>query len=98
MKKGKAAFLLGKQKFVIDEIEVPVCKENEVLVRIKAVGVCGSDAHYFQDGRIGDQIVPEKFIIGHEASGEVVETGRNVKSVRPGDRVVIEPGDRKSVV
>ncbi|HOC03244.1 MAG TPA: alcohol dehydrogenase catalytic domain-containing protein [Candidatus Ratteibacteria bacterium] len=92
MKKGKAAFLLGKQKFVIDEIEVPVCKENEVLVRIKAVGVCGSDAHYFQDGRIGDQIVPEKFIIGHEASGEVVETGRNVKSVRPGDRVVIEPG------
>lgn len=92
MKKGKAAFLLGKQKFVIDEIEIPECGNNEVFVRIKAVGICGSDAHYFLDGRIGDQIVPEKFIIGHEAAGEVVEIGRNVKSFKKGDRVVIEPG------
>ncbi|MCM8765040.1 MAG: alcohol dehydrogenase catalytic domain-containing protein, partial [Candidatus Omnitrophica bacterium] len=92
MKKGKAAYLLGKRKFVIDECEVPDCKDDEVLIRIKAVGVCGSDAHYFLEGRIGDQIVPEKFIIGHEACGEIVETGKNVRSAKKGDRVVIEPG------
>jgi len=92
VKKGKAAFLLGKKRFVIDEIDIPDCKENQVLVRIKAVGVCGSDAHYFLDGRIGDQIIPDKFIIGHEACGEVVDVGKNVNSVKFGDRVVIEPG------
>lgn len=92
MKKAKAAYLLGKRKFVIDDCAVPECKDDEVLVRIKAIGICGSDVHYFLEGRIGDQIVPEKFIIGHEASGEVVATGKNVKSVKEGDRVVIEPG------
>ncbi len=92
MKKGKAAFLLQKKKFVIDEIGTPDCRDDEVLVRIKAVGICGSDAHYFLEGKIGDQIVPEKFIIGHEAAGEVIETGSNVKSVKAGDRVFIEPG------
>lgn len=92
MRKGKAAYLLGKRKFVIDECEIPECKDDEVLVRIRAIGICGSDVHYFLDGRIGDQIVPEKFIIGHEASGEIFEAGKNVKSVKKGDRVVIEPG------
>ncbi|HOK80274.1 MAG TPA: alcohol dehydrogenase catalytic domain-containing protein [bacterium] len=92
MKKAMAAYLLKKKRFVIDEFEIPDCKDDEVLIRIRAIGVCGSDAHYFLDGRIGDQIVPEKFIIGHEASGEVVATGKNVKSVKEGDRVVIEPG------
>jgi len=92
VKKGKAAYLLGKRKFVIDDFEIPECKDNEVLIRIRAIGICGSDSHYFLDGRIGDQIVPEKFIIGHEASGEIVAKGRNVNSVKEGDRVVIEPG------
>jgi len=92
MKKGMAAYLLKKKRFVIDEFEIPDCKDDEVLIRIRAIGVCGSDAHYFLDGRIGDQIVPEKFIIGHEASGEIVATGKHVKSVKEGDRVVVEPG------
>ncbi|MCX7705959.1 MAG: alcohol dehydrogenase catalytic domain-containing protein [bacterium] len=90
--KAKAAYLLGKRKFVIDECEIPECRDDEVLIRIRAIGICGSDVHYFLDGRIGDQIVPEKFIIGHEASGEIVAKGKNVKSVKEGDRVVIEPG------
>ncbi|MCM8816476.1 MAG: alcohol dehydrogenase catalytic domain-containing protein [Candidatus Omnitrophica bacterium] len=91
MKKAKAAYLLGKRKFVIDEFEIPEYGDDEVLIQIKAIGICGSDVHYFLDGRIGDQIVPEKFIIGHEATGQVVATGKNVNSVKEGDRVVIEP-------
>jgi len=92
VKKGLAAYLLGKKKFVIDEFKIPECRDDEVLIRIRAIGICGSDVHYFLDGRIGDQIVPEKFIIGHEATGEVVATGKNVKSFKEGDRVFIEPG------
>jgi L-iditol 2-dehydrogenase len=89
---SKAALLLKKQKFVIEEIKLPDCRDDEALVRIRAIGVCGSDAHYFKNGRIGDQIVPDKFIIGHEAAGEVVEVGKKVKNVKAGDRVAIDPG------
>jgi len=88
----KAAVMKGIKKVEIENIPIPKPKEDEVLVRIKSVGVCGSDVHYFIEGRIGDYIVKPPFILGHECSGEVVEIGAGVKDLKPGDRVTMEPG------
>ncbi len=88
----KAAILKGIKEIQIEEIEKPAIKNNEALVKVRAVGVCGSDVHYYLHGRIGDQIVKGPHILGHEASGEVVEVGKDAKKVRPGMRVAIEPG------
>jgi len=89
----KVAYLVGKKKIVIEEEKEPeIRNDNDVLVRIKCVGICGSDVHYFLEGKIGDQIVKDRIILGHEASGEVVEFGKNVKKFRKGDKVAIEPG------
>ena len=65
---------------------------DDVKVAIKACGICGSDVHYFTNGRIGDFIVTAPMILGHEASGVVLETGANVKNLKAGDRVCMEPG------
>jgi len=88
----KAAILKGIKEIQIEEIEKPSIKENEVLVQVKAVGVCGSDVHYYLHGRIGNQIVKGDHILGHEAAGEVVEVGTGVKNLKPGMHVAIEPG------
>jgi D-xylulose reductase len=55
------------------------------------VGICGSDVHYYQHGRIGPFIVKEPMVLGHEASGTIIEVGRNVKNLKEGDRVCMEP-------
>lgn len=65
---------------------------NDVRIALRSVGVCGSDVHYFTHGAIGPFVVREPMIVGHEASGVVVETGRDVTTLRPGDRVCMEPG------
>jgi len=65
---------------------------EEVKVRVRSVGVCGSDVHYFQHGRIGDFVVEKPMLLGHECAGEVVEVGSAVSGLRPGDRVAMEPG------
>jgi L-iditol 2-dehydrogenase len=65
--------------------------DMDVLIRVGAVGVCGSDVHYYSTGRIGDQIVTFPFPLGHETSGTVVEVGRAVRRVKPGDRVAVDP-------
>jgi L-iditol 2-dehydrogenase len=65
---------------------------DEVRVRVRNVGVCGSDVHYYKRGRIGDFIVKEPMILGHETGGEVEEVGGNVTSLKPGDKVALEPG------
>ncbi|KAL1506468.1 hypothetical protein ABEB36_005831 [Hypothenemus hampei] len=59
---------------------------------MEVVGICGSDVHYLTKGKIGDFIVKKPMIIGHEASGTVVQVGKNVKHLKPGDQVAIEPG------
>ncbi len=64
---------------------------NEVLLKVKSVGVCGSDVHYYSDGKIGSQVVSFPFIVGHECSAEVVEVGRDVQNLKIGNLVVIEP-------
>ena len=62
------------------------------VVRIRAVGVCGSDTAYFKIGRIGDYVVDGPIVLGHEVSGEVAKIGSEVTNVAVGDRVAIEPG------
>jgi L-iditol 2-dehydrogenase len=59
---------------------------------MQSVGICGSDVHYWVHGCIGDFVVKSPMVMGHEASGLVVDVGEGVVNVKPGDRVAIEPG------
>jgi D-xylulose reductase len=65
---------------------------RDVRVKIRNVGICGSDLHYYTHGRIGPFVVEEPMILGHEAAGEVVEVGADVENLAVGDRVCMEPG------
>ncbi|HSQ76956.1 MAG TPA: alcohol dehydrogenase catalytic domain-containing protein, partial [Bacteroidota bacterium] len=88
----KAAFLTGTGQFEIRELPAPkIVTDTDVLVRIRTVGVCGSDIHYFTTGRIGTQTVQFPFIVGHESAGVVERTGRGVTRVKPGQRIAIDP-------
>ena len=84
--------MTGLNKMEIREIEVPVPKEKQVLVKLEYVGICGSDVHYLEYGKIGDFIVNGDFILGHECAGTVVALGSGVKNLKVGDRVALEPG------
>ena len=88
----KVAVMNGIGKMGFEERSIPVPKEDEVLVKLEYVGICGSDLHYYENGRIGDYIVKPPFVLGHEPGGTVVEVGKNVKSLKVGDRVALEPG------
>lgn len=88
----KTAVMTDTRKVEIQERPVPVPGENEVLVKIEYVGICGSDLHYYESGRIGDFIVEPPFVLGHEAGGVVVGTGAKVQNLKVGDRVALEPG------
>jgi len=79
---------LSLRDFPVSETVGP----DDVKIAIKACGICGSDIHYYTHGRIGDFIVNEPMILGHEASGTVLEVGANVKNVKAGDKVCMEPG------
>ena len=71
---------------------IPTPKDDEVLVKLEYVGICGSDMHYYETGAIGDYVVKPPFVLGHEPGGTVVEVGSNVKHLKVGDRVALEPG------
>jgi L-iditol 2-dehydrogenase len=88
----KVAVMTGIGKMEFTERPIPQPKANEVLVQLEYVGVCGSDLHYFEHGRIGDFIVKPPFVLGHEAAGFVVEVGSEVKHLKKGDKVALEPG------
>ena len=89
----KAAYLTKPYCIELREIEKPDIKDqNHVLIKIKSVGVCGSDIHYYREGKIGSFVVKEPLILGHESSGIVEKVGKNVKDLKEGDKVVIEPG------
>jgi len=81
---------IGQMGFV--ERAIPQPSHNEVLVKIEYVGVCGSDLHYYEHGAIGDYVVEPPFVLGHEASGTVVQVGADVSDLKCGDRVALEPG------
>lgn len=91
-KKIKAFILHSPGDMRLEEIAMPQLSPDDALVKVKSVGVCGSDVHYYRNGRIGSFIVKDPLILGHECSGEVVSVGPDVKNVKPGDRVVMEPG------
>lgn len=87
----KASFLVKQGHVEVREIPVPALDADEVLVRVAAVGVCGSDTHYYQHGKIGPYVVEQPIILGHEASGTIVAVGALVDQSRVGKRVSIEP-------
>lgn len=75
----------------IDRVEETL-GPRDVRIRLHTVGICGSDVHYYTHGRIGPFVVNEPMILGHEASGTVIETGAEVTTLKVGDRVCMEPG------
>ncbi len=90
--KNRAVFMTGLNRMEIREIPMPSPKEKEILLKIEYVGICGSDVHYLEQGRIGGFVVDGDFILGHECAGTVVQTGPGVASLNAGDRVALEPG------
>jgi L-iditol 2-dehydrogenase len=89
---NRAAVLTQPGEIVLEERELPAPGPRDVLVRVSAVGVCGSDVHYFEHGRIGDFVVEAPLVLGHEAAGRVVAVGPEVTRHAVGDRVTLEPG------
>jgi len=87
----KAQILYGKEDLRLKERPMPTVKDREVLIRVKACGVCKSDVDYYFEGRVADFIVEKPIVIGHEASGIVEGIGRSVKEVKIGDRVSVIP-------
>ena len=88
----RVAVLDGPGDLSVQERPEPHAGPGEVVVRVASVGVCGSDTHYYDHGRIGRFVVEQPLVLGHEASGEVVEVGTGVTSLRAGQRVSLEPG------
>jgi L-iditol 2-dehydrogenase len=88
----RASVLHGPGKLAVEERPVPQPGHREVLVEVGSVGVCGSDVHYYEHGRIGDFVVREPLVLGHEAGGRVVAVGEGVDPSRVGERVALEPG------
>jgi L-iditol 2-dehydrogenase len=88
----KALALTGLKKLEIIEWPTPkIINDTDVLLKLAVVGVCGSDIHYYEDGKVGSQVVTYPYLIGHECSAIVEQVGKGVKNVKPGDRVVVEP-------
>ncbi|XP_066591962.1 sorbitol dehydrogenase-like [Prorops nasuta] len=91
-KDNLTAILYGINDIRLEQTPIEDPNDDEVLLEMGCVGICGSDVHYLVNGRIGDFIVKKPMIIGHESSGVVVKIGTNVKTLKVGDRVAIEPG------
>jgi L-iditol 2-dehydrogenase len=91
-KEMKVWSLHGVNDLRLETRDVPVLKHGEALIRIKSVGICGSDVHYFSHGRIGPFVVNAPMVLGHECCGEIVKAGPGVNRLKAGDHVVIEPG------
>lgn len=89
---NRAAIMYGTRDVRVEERAVPEPGPREVLVEIRSVGVCGSDVHYYEEGRIGSFVVEEPMILGHESMGTVVELGGEATKHAVGERVTLEPG------
>jgi L-iditol 2-dehydrogenase len=88
----KVSVLSGIRQLGFISREKPsIVNTDDVLLKIESVGICGSDIHYYNEGNIGSQIVEYPFVVGHESAATVVETGSEVKLIKPGDKVAIEP-------
>ena len=89
---NRMAYLDVQHRFTLIEGSVPEPREDEVVVKIVANGICGSDLHFFSEGRLGNFVVTKPYIPGHEASGIIVGIGSKVQGLSVGNHVVIEPG------
>ncbi len=89
---NRAFYMTDLHKLEKGTAPMPKVGDDDVLIKLRAVGICGSDLHYYDKGNIGDFKVEFPFILGHEAAGDVVEVGKNVKDLKVGDRVCMEPG------
>jgi L-iditol 2-dehydrogenase len=88
----KAVILTGIRQMELADVPEPsIKKDADVLLKVEVVGVCGSDVHYYETGRIGSQIVEYPFIVGHECAGTVKDVGGAVTRVKVGDTVVVDP-------
>jgi L-iditol 2-dehydrogenase len=88
----KAVVLTGIRQVELRDIPTPRLKsKTDVLLKVKVVGLCGSDIHYYSTGKIGDQVVQYPFSVGHECAAVVEKIGKKVTQVKPGDRIVIDP-------
>lgn len=88
----KSAVLNKVNDLQIKETKVKELKPTDVLVKVMAVGICGSDVHYYDTGRIGDFVLNAPMILGHESTGQIIAVGNEVKDYQIGDRVALEPG------
>lgn len=88
----KSMVLTGIRQMEMKEVPKPeIENDDDVLIKLARVGVCGSDIHYYVSGKIGSQVVKYPFPVGHEAGGIVEEVGSGVTRVKPGDEIAIEP-------
>jgi L-iditol 2-dehydrogenase len=87
-----AAVLFGVRDLRLEQRPVPRPGSGEVLIEIRSVGVCGSDVHYYEHGRIGDFVLEAPMILGHESSGVIRATGTSVSGLTVDQRVALEPG------
>ena len=90
-KVNRAAYMTAVKKMEIREIPMPEAAEDEIVLKVEYVGVCGSDAHFFESGERKGKAFDLPFILGHECAGTVVAVGKHVKNLVLGDRVCFEP-------
>jgi D-xylulose reductase len=89
----RALVLERQHELSLRDIDLPLeVGPDDVKVKVHTVGICGSDVHYYTHGKIGPFVVNAPMVLGHEAAGTVAEVGSNVKDLKPGDRVCMEPG------
>jgi L-iditol 2-dehydrogenase len=88
----KAVYLMKKGILETKDIAMPQIMAGQVLIKVCSVGVCGSDIHYWQHGKIGKFVVEKPMMLGHEVSGEIAAIAPDVKGFAIGDKVVVEPG------
>lgn len=87
----RSCVLYGPRDVRIEERQAEALGSGDVRVRMGAAGICGSDQHYYEIGRVGSFVLRQPLIPGHEMSGDILEVGTGVTGLKPGDRVVVDP-------
>lgn len=90
--KMKVAVMTGAKKMEWVERNIPKPQKGELLIKLEYVGVCGSDLHFYEAGRLGNWVPDGPLVLGHEPGGIVEEVGEDVKGFEKGDRIAVEPG------
>ena len=91
-KNMKAAVFYEKHKITVEDADIKEPNDNEVLIKVKYCGICGTDVHIYEGEKGCTDVKPPR-ILGHELSGCVERVGKNVTKVKPGDKVAVDPND-----